>query len=125
MVRLGDRGTLLSGGQQQRIGIARAVLIDPAVLVLDEATSSLDTVTETAIQRAIDEMARDRTVIAIAHRLSTIRHADQIVVLDAGRMVEEGSYSELLAQRGAFWRMVEQQRMQTSGEARVAPEVEL
>lgn len=99
---VGERGQKLSGGQRQRISIARAVLADPPVLVLDEATSSVDNETEAAIQRSLEVITRDRTTIAIAHRLSTVRHADQTCVLDRGRVVERGSHEELLAREGIY-----------------------
>ena len=101
---LGDRGTRLSGGQRQRIAIARAILRDPEILILDEATSALDSVTEKLIQQSLDRLTKGKTVIAIAHRLSTIINADKVVVLKDGCIVEQGSYSELLANRGELWR---------------------
>ncbi|MEM9049442.1 MAG: ABC transporter ATP-binding protein [Pseudomonadota bacterium] len=103
---LGERGVKLSGGQRQRIALARAILKDAPVLVLDEATSALDSRTEAAVQRALARLMADKTVIAIAHRLSTIAHMDRIVVLDRGRIAEEGSHAALLARGGlyaGFW----------------------
>jgi len=103
--RVGDAGSSISAGERQLITIARAVLAQPRVLVLDEATSSVDTRTELLIQQAMAELRRDRTSFIVAHRLSTIRDADLIVVLDKGRIVERGSHDELLAKRGAYWSM--------------------
>jgi len=99
---VGSRGHRFSGGEQQRIAIARTLLRNPKVLVLDEATSALDTETERAVQQAFDLLARDRTTITIAHRLSTVRHADQIAVLDHGRIVEEGTHSSLVEHNGRY-----------------------
>jgi ATP-binding cassette subfamily B protein len=101
---VGERGQKLSGGQRQRISIARAVLIDSPILVLDEATSSVDNETEAAIQRSLDRISRDRTTVVIAHRLSTIRHADRIYVLDAGRVAESGTHEDLVAIGGGIYR---------------------
>ena len=100
--RVGERGQKLSGGQRQRLSLARAILADPRILILDEATSAVDNETEAAIQRSMEVVARDRTMLVIAHRLSTIRRADAIHVLDAGRVVETGIHEELLARGGLY-----------------------
>lgn len=102
---VGERGNALSGGQRQRVSIARAIIRDPSVIIFDEATSALDTLSEQKIQRAIDNMTRNRTTFIVAHRLSTIRNADKIAVMSNGVCVEFGTYEELMAKKGAFYQM--------------------
>jgi len=106
---VGERGQGLSGGERQRISIARALLINPRILILDEATASVDTETEQEIQKALDNLVQGRTTIAIAHRLSTLHQADRLVVMEQGVMVEEGDHATLLARKGAYWRLYEAQ----------------
>src|SRR6188768_1668135 len=114
---VGERGQKLSGGQRQRIALARAILKDPPILVLDEATSAVDNETEAAIQRSLDRLVLGRTSLVIAHRLSTVRRAHQIYVLEDGQIVESGTHESLLAQGGQYaglWRL-------QTGEAALAP----
>ena len=113
---VGERGQSLSGGERQRISIARALLIDPRILIMDEATSSVDTETEQEIQKALDNLVRGRTTIAIAHRLSTLRRADRLVVMEHGQLVEQGQHQELLDRQGAYWRLYEAQARRAEAE---------
>jgi len=106
---VGEGGDMLSTGEKQLISFARAILADPRILVLDEATASVDTLTEQKIQNAIDTIIRGRTSLVIAHRLSTVRDADLILVVNDGKIVEQGRHEELLAAKGPYWRLYTRQ----------------
>ena len=108
---IGDRGNKLSGGEKQRLTIARAVLKNPPILILDEATSSLDTESERLVQDAINRLMEHRTSLVIAHRLSTVRHADEIIVLQFGKIVERGNHYELMKKGGFYKRLIEMQEV--------------
>ncbi|HOU78442.1 MAG TPA: ATP-binding cassette domain-containing protein, partial [Syntrophales bacterium] len=112
---IGEAGTKLSGGERQRISIARAILKDAPLLILDEATSSLDTEAEIEVQKALDNLMAGRTTLIIAHRLSTIRNADRIIVLVNGRIVEEGTHEQLLAKRGEYFKLYSMQFTEEEG----------
>ena len=118
---MGERGLKLSGGEKQRVAIARTVLKDPSVLVLDEATSALDSATEREIQHNLRELSRGRTTLSIAHRLSTIVDAHEILVLDAGRIVERGRHDELLALDGTYADMWRRQQESNGAAAYATP----
>ncbi len=109
---IGDRGVKISGGERQRIAIARALLKDAPILILDEATSQLDSTSERIVQEALDSLVTGRTVFVIAHRLSTVRNADKIVVLDKGVIVEQGTHVQLLGNKGLYKRLYDAQEIQ-------------
>src|SRR5690606_5524366 len=119
----GERGDRLSMGQKQLVSLARAVLADPQILIMDEATSSVDTETEKLIQAGIEELLRGRISFLIAHRLSTIRSADRILVIDRGKLIEQGTHRELLAARGADYRLYTNQKVEEGARAVLAPSV--
>ena len=112
--RIGERGGLLSGGQKQRIAIARSIVSDPSILLLDEATSALDPHSEGIVQQALDSASSNRTTIVIAHKLATIRHADNIVVMNKGKIVEQGRHDELVALGGTYAKLVQAQDLSTT-----------
>ena len=111
LTKVGDRGSKLSGGERQRVTIARAVLKNPPIMILDEATSSLDTESEKWVQDAINMLMKDRTSIIIAHRLSTVRHADEIIVLNEGSIVERGTHENLMQLNGIYCKLVNMQEV--------------
>ena len=108
---VGDRGARLSGGERQRITIARAVLKNPPILILDEATSSLDTESERIVQEAINSLMQNRTCLVIAHRLSTVKHADEILVMEKGKIMERGTHAELITHDGIYRKLVDMQQV--------------
>ncbi len=121
---VGERGRSLSGGERQRLSIARALLKDPPILILDEATSSLDATTERKVQAALDEVMRGRTTFVIAHRLATVRNATRILVFDQGRIIETGSFDELVARNGRFAELAQAQFLAVPEPAPPAPQEE-
>ena len=114
--RLGERGVQLSGGQRQRLAIARAILKNAPILLLDEATSALDAENERLVQRALEGVMRSRTTIVIAHRLATVQKADRILVLDRGRIIEEGRHADLVRRNGVYARLAELQFVKEAAE---------
>jgi subfamily B ATP-binding cassette protein MsbA len=120
--RVGERGVKLSGGQRQRIAIARVFLKNPAVVVLDEATSSLDSESERLVEEAMEDLLRGRSTLIIAHRLSTVLRADRVVVIDRGQIIEEGRHSDLMANEGVYAKLYRGQ-FRNSGELRFIPEI--
>jgi len=113
---VGERGMKLSGGQKQRIAIARAIIRKPDIVILDEATSALDEISQALVQEAIDRISKERTVIIVAHRLSTIIDADKIIVIENGRLMEEGTHRELMARKGTYWSLYKSQENTTQQE---------
>jgi len=116
--KVGERGVKLSGGQKQRVAIARVFLKNPPILILDEATSALDLESEHSIQESLEELAKDRTTFIVAHRLSTITHANRIVLIEHGRIVEIGTHEELMAKRGNYYNLFQVQQLEIKAEAR-------